>query len=279
MNRILLLFFLPLWLLSFSDCAWYFAEKVPANNVEAFLNSTDKSPKRFVVFLGDSITHAGVSHDYVSDLAQNPSLKRFTMVNEGINSRLTYQILEKLEDTIRLNPEHIFILIGTNDLLASLSEEEFEEYQELWKLKEVPTLATYERNLNKIVSILKKGTQAKLHLISIPPLGENLESIPLQKTIEYRDIMKKTAEEYEVSYLPLNETLIRELRKYPNQDSNTYYKNTPLIYWVIFKRYTFFQSWDSLSDQSGNRFMTDNIHLNARAGKILEEMIQEELLK
>ncbi|TGL64152.1 SGNH/GDSL hydrolase family protein [Leptospira sarikeiensis] len=253
------------------------AYKVPTNNLDSFLKSQDKKAERFVVFLGDSITHGTVSYDYVQSLSEDPRLKHFTFVNEGINSRLTYQILEKVDDTIRLNPEHIFILIGTNDAKSALSEEEYTGYNSLWKLPEVPSITSYEKNLRKIVSSLKENTKAKIHLISLPVLGEVLNSIPLKRSVDYSEIIKKIAEGSNSSYLPLNETLLAELQKHPDRPENIYTRNTVRLYWTIFKHYGFFQSWDQLSEQSNQLFMTDGIHMNSKSGKILEEMIRKDL--
>ncbi|WP_244288447.1 SGNH/GDSL hydrolase family protein [Leptospira dzoumogneensis] len=253
------------------------AYKVPENNLDSFLKSEDRTPKRFVVFLGDSITHGTVSHNYVQSLSEEPNLKKFTFVNEGINSRLTYQILEKLDDTIRLAPEHIFILIGTNDAKASLNEEEYEGYHSLWNLPEVPTISTYEKNLRKIVSLLKAETNAKIHLISIPVLGESLDSTPLKQSITYSNIIRNIAKESNSYYIPLNETLVADLKNRPNRTGNTYSRNIMKMYWIIFKHFGLFQSWDKISDQSDLIFMTDGIHMNSRAGKILEDMIQKDL--
>ncbi|WP_244243565.1 SGNH/GDSL hydrolase family protein [Leptospira andrefontaineae] len=253
------------------------AYKVPKNNIESFLKSENKKSDRPIVFLGDSITHGTVSYDYIRSLSENPKLKNFTFVNEGINSRLTYQILEKVTDTIRLDPEHIFILIGTNDAKSALSEEEYNGYNSLWKLPEVPSIASYEKNLREIVSLLKTKTKAKIHLISIPVLGEGLDSIPLKQSVTYSEIIQKIAKESNSSYLPLNETMLAELNKLPNRPENVYTRNTLKLYWTIFKHYGLFQSWDHISEQSKLVFMTDGIHMNSKAGKILEDMIQKDL--
>ncbi|EIE00947.1 GDSL-like protein [Leptospira licerasiae serovar Varillal str. VAR 010] len=253
------------------------AYKVPENNLDSFLKSEDKTPKRYVVFLGDSITHGTVSYNYVQSLSENPKLKNFTFVNEGINSRLTYQILEKVDDTIRLSPEHIFILIGTNDAKAALNEEEYKGYNSLWNLPEVPNISTYEKNLKVIVALLKAETKAKIHLISIPVLGESLNSIPLKQSIAYSNVIRNIAKESNSYYIPLNETLVADLKNRPDQTEGEYTRNTLKMYWIIFKHFGLFQSWDKISDQSDLIFMTDGIHMNSRAGKILEEMIQKDL--
>lgn len=253
------------------------AYKVPKNNLDSFLHSTDQSSKKFILFLGDSITHGTVSFDYVRALSENSSLQNFTFVNEGINSRLTYQILEKIPDAVRLSPEHVFILIGTNDAKAALNEEEYKSYNKLWNLPEIPNISTYEKNLKKIVLSLQSETHAKIHLISIPVLGEALVSAPLKQSIAYSGIIRKIAKDSGVSYLPFNETLVAELQKEPNHPEKMYAKNTPRLYWTVYKHFGLFQSWDRISEQSGRIFMTDDIHINERAGKILLGLIQKEL--
>ncbi|MEI1279741.1 SGNH/GDSL hydrolase family protein [Leptospira venezuelensis] len=272
---ILTLFFI--YLISSAIYTNFAARKVPKNNLDSFLNSADKSSKKFVLFLGDSITHGTVSFDYVRALSENPSLQKFTFVNEGVNSRLTYQILEKVPNSVSLSPEHIFILIGTNDAKAALNEEEYKGYNKLWNLPEIPNITTYEKNLRKIVHSLKAETHSKIHLISIPVLGEALESSPLKQSIAYSEIIHKIAKESGVSYLPFNEALVAELQKEPNHPEKEYAKNTPRLFWAIYRHFGLFQTWDQISEQSGRIFLTDDIHINERAGNILLEMIQKEL--
>ncbi|MCW7493409.1 SGNH/GDSL hydrolase family protein [Leptospira sp. 2 VSF19] len=270
-NLWVLIFFL------FESCAIFQATKVPSNNLKSALekNSLQK-PK--IVFLGDSITHGRVSYDYVGSISKHPTLKDYHVVNEGINSRLTVQILEQLEDLKVLNPDFVFLLIGTNDLKATLSEEEYKRYASLWNLKEPVTEESFVKNLRTIIQNIKTATKAKLVVFSPPILGEDKNSIPFQRSKRFAELTKEVVTKEKVTYKPLHETLSKGLEDSKLTNKKPYISNTWGMYWTILKYYSTPATWNDLGDSNGYHYLTDAIHLNERGGKILEPMVLEEIL-
>lgn len=275
MKRFLILTIL--FLFSFQSCVVFQATKVPSNNLEKTLaGDSTKSPK--IVFLGDSITHGRVSYDYVESIRNHPNLQNALVVNEGINSRLTVQILEQLDSVIRLQPDFVFILIGTNDLKATLSKEEYDRYASLWKLKDPVTEESFIQNLTLILEKIQKNTKAKIIISSPPLLGEDPNSIPFLRAKRFAELTKAVANKQKVIYLPLHETLSKEITSVPNLPKKAYVQNTWSMYWTILKYYSTTYSWNDLGTSNGYYFLTDGIHLNERGGQILEKMILETFL-
>ncbi|TGN19964.1 SGNH/GDSL hydrolase family protein [Leptospira idonii] len=262
----------------FCGCAFFQATKIPENNIENSLQK-GKPARPVVLFLGDSITHGTVSFNYVNDVKQNHDHDRFNFINEGINSRLTDQIIEQFENIEKLSPDIIFLLIGTNDLKASLNEGEFLSYQKKWGLKENPTESRFQENYKTIVRFLKKNRNSQLVLISIPPLGEALDSIPLQRSMDYSKIIKKIASEEKTGYIPLNETLVNKLKESPEKELKEYKRNPWGMYVSILKYYSTTKSWNDISEDNGYLLLTDGIHLNDVSGKILSSLVTEELIR
>jgi len=62
-----------------------------------------------VVFLGDSITHAGLWDEYFPD---------HVVANRGVSGDQTHHVLMRLDDVVRLRPAKLFLMIGVNDLNA-----------------------------------------------------------------------------------------------------------------------------------------------------------------
>lgn len=262
----------------FSDCALYFATKVPPQNLKFGIEQKKTDPDRkSILFLGDSITHGAVSSNYVDFVRKDPKLSSYLVLNEGINSRLTYQLLPLLEDVVELQPEMIFILIGTNDLISTLGEEQFNQYKKLWKMTERPNRDTYQKNLGQILDTLQKRTKAKIVLISVPPLGEDPNSNPYQVSKDYASIDHKIAEERKISIIPLFEILEKGLSASGRSPRASYTGNYGIMYWAIFQYYTFFRTWDGIADSNGFEFLTDSIHLNDKGGKILSDLIIKEI--
>ncbi|MGV3665080.1 MAG: SGNH/GDSL hydrolase family protein [Leptospira bouyouniensis] len=270
------LVFTILFLFSFQSCVVFQATKVPSNNLQKTLSGdTNKSPK--IVFLGDSITHGRVSYDYVESIRNHPKFQNALVVNEGINSRLTVQILEQLDSVIRFQPDYIFILIGTNDLKATLSKEEYDRYASLWKLKDPVTEDSFIQNLSLILERIQKSTKAKIIVSSPPILGEDPNSIPYLRSKRFAELTKVVATKQKVNYLPLHETLSYELSLHSDLPKKAYVQNIWSMYWTILKYYSTTDSWNDLGTSNGYYFLTDGIHLNERSGQILEKMILETL--
>ncbi|PJZ79606.1 SGNH/GDSL hydrolase family protein [Leptospira meyeri] len=269
-----------IWILLFfvfESCVIFQATKVPANNLKAALETKPKKSSK-IVFLGDSITHGRVSYDYVASIAKHPSLVDYQVINEGINSRLTVQILEQLENLKQLNPDIVFLLIGTNDLKATLSEEEYNRYANLWKLKDPVTEESFVRNLTKIIQTIRKETKAKLVVFSPPVLGEDPNSIPFQRSKRFAELTKEVVTKEKAIYKPLHETLAKGLEESKQSFRKPYLQSTWGMYWTILRYYSTTASWDDLGDSNGYYYLTDAIHLNERGGKILEAMALEEIL-
>ena len=254
------------------------ATKIPDNNAATISLSAIDSSKKIVVFMGDSITHGAVSYDYVRALSLDPDLQNYIFVNEGINSQLVYNLSKKINRVINIKPHYIYILIGTNDLRANLSDEEFKRFDALWKLPVKPTEAWFEDNYKKLIDILKEKTAAHITLISIPPLGENLDSLPFKKAIEYSQLIKNIARLKKVGYIGFNEVLTDQIVTRGKKDISEYKLDKWYMYMAILSKYMFLNDWDNISDDRGLLFLTDNLHLNGRGGKILVSKIKENLI-
>jgi lysophospholipase L1-like esterase len=254
------------------------ATKIPDNNAATISLSAIDSSKKIVVFMGDSITHGAVSYDYVRALSLDPDLQNYIFVNEGINSQLVYNLSKKINRVINIKPHYIYILIGTNDLRANLSDEEFKRFDALWKLPVKPTEAWFEDNYKKLIDILKEKTAAHITLISIPPLGENLDSLPFKKAIEYSQLIKNIARLKKVGYIGFNEVLTDQIVTRGKKDISAYKLDKWYMYMAILSKYMFLNDWDNISDDRGLLFLTDNLHLNGWGGKILVSKIKENLI-
>lgn len=269
-----------LWVLGFlifESCAIFQATKVPSNNLKSALEEkSTKSPK--VVFLGDSITHGRVSYDYVASIAKHPSLVDYQVINEGINSRLTVQILEQLDHLKQLNPDFVFLLIGTNDLKATLSEDEYKRYASLWKLKEPVSEESFLKNLTKIIQTIQRDTKAKLIVFSPPVLGEDPNSIPFQRSKRFAELTKEVVTKENAVYKSLHEALSQGLETSNIETRKPYLQSTWKMYWTILRYYSSTSTWNDLGDSNGYYYLTDAIHLNERGGKILEGLALEEIL-
>ena len=257
---------------------YYQATKIPRNNAGSFVSLKKDSSKKIVVVMGDSITHGAVSYDYVGELTKDKELGSFIFINEGINSQLAYHLLNKADNVVKIKPDEIFILIGSNDCIASLSDLEYQRYNKTWNLPVRPTKEWFAVNLENLIEKLKSRTSAKITLISIPPISEKADSIPFEKSIEYSRCIKDIALKNKVGYIGFNEALVDEIMKHGKRNVAGFDSNRRAMFSAIALHYLLLQSWDNISDNRGLQFLTDNVHLNSVGGHILETKIKEVIL-
>src|SRR5271154_5664091 len=111
-----------------------------------------------VVCFGASLTAGRVSFDYLELLRARPSLAGFRFINHGVDGDLAWNGLQRLNAVISEEPNAISILIGTNDVNATMSERNLLRYKNFNHLPSEPTLTWYECNLEAIVKRLKQET-------------------------------------------------------------------------------------------------------------------------
>jgi lysophospholipase L1-like esterase len=155
------------------------------------------------VCLGDSITRGKVSVDYVRMLNHRTVGRTTTFVNGGVNGDLAINLLARLDAVITLQPAAVTVLIGTNDARAQLSDANARTLIRKKKLTTRPTIQAYTEHLDAIVERLLTETCATVALLSIPVLGQQLNSASVRCSIEFSAIIKQVARTHGVIYLPL----------------------------------------------------------------------------
>lgn len=66
------------------------------------------APKPDVIFLGDSITEAGLFNEFFTSPAK--------IYNRGVSADTSSDIISRLEEVINLKPDTVFLMVGINDL-------------------------------------------------------------------------------------------------------------------------------------------------------------------
>lgn len=250
------------------------ATKYPDNSPKAFLESESSADGKVVVCIGDSITHGRVSFNYVDELSAMYRSKNYSFINAGINTELAYNVRQRLDEIIRCNPDFITILIGTNDVLATLNEKNAARFAKVMNLPVTPDKKGYTENLIEIINRLKQETHAKIAVLSLPPVTEAKAHAGYQRAIEYSAAIKNIARQKNVTYLALNESMVESIQKgTPKENANYKGGENTVMYQAIFSHYILRKSWDNIADDNGFLFLTDNIHLNKRGAGIVVQLI------
>jgi lysophospholipase L1-like esterase len=236
-----------------------------------------------VVCFGASLTAGTVSFNYLDLLGARPSLAGFRFINHGVNGDLAWNGLERLDRVIAERPDFVTILIGTNDVNATMSERNLLRYKAFNHLPTEPTLTWYECNLGTIVKRLKQETRARLALLSLAVIGEDLEHEANRKIVLYNDAIRRVAREENLAYLPLHERMVAYLHEHegdraelpPRLEYRDGLHNTG----NALALHATGLSWDEVSRRNGLLVTTDCLHLNSVGAGMVADLIEAWLLQ
>jgi lysophospholipase L1-like esterase len=231
--------------------------------------------QRHVVCFGDSLTRGQVSADYLTMLESRTTGGHFTFTNAGVNGDLAYNALQRIDPVIEQQPEFVTVLLGTNDANASLSEKNIRMMTRMKKLTTRPTIDWYRENLTAIAKRLTTETSAKVALLSLPVLGQELGSESVLRSAQYSAVVKEIAESCDVTYLPLNETQTAHLRAGGHTPGIAFRDGRALSARAATQHFVLGRSFDSISRRRGLELTTDMIHQNTRGATIIADLIAE----
>ena len=281
MKKIILFFFLTiLSLVIFSGCMLYQINKNPMHPRHYISNK--EYNKKLVVFAGNSITHGRVGYDWVRSLSLNDTSKIY--LNAGMNGDLAWNVNQRIDEIIKCDPDLVFLLIGSNDAMGSLSKDAGEFYIKFKNLPLLPALDWYEKNYDQILQKLLKSTSAKIILITIPWVGEHEDSKIISIIKEHNKVIKKLSLKYELKVLPFFDEMEKLILSKHQQNNSTETipvytrkKNASLSVFGILKYYQLGFSWNEIGDKNNLSATFDFIHLNERSGILLENLVQRSM--
>ncbi len=270
----ILIILIPSFILIFLIILVLQAVMPPHNRPKKYLKKSNKKP--VVMMIGDSITHGRIGTNFVDILSKR--FDNFEFVNAGINGHLTWNVNQRLDEIIACQADHTFILIGTNDANATLSEKDSNNYVKRYRLPQKPDIEWYKDNLLLLVTRLQKETRSKINILSLPTIGEDVESKELKHSVTYSGITKKVSDELNCEYLPLNETMLELLKTKNVVNPYSYDKNDMQMVKAIFNHYALRKSWNKIAHNSGLFYHIDYLHLNDAGADLIVQLITDKLL-
>jgi len=256
--------------------AWLY-RKVSKHIPENYPNSKNRqqidTSKKVLVCFGDSNTHGNVSYNWVNDLSSQ--LTDYQVFNAGINSDLTYTLLRRIDDVIACKPDFITILIGTNDVNSTMGKVMEKRYQDLGRVSKdtSPNFEDFKKNYIEIIRQLKAKTNAKIAVMSLPVMGEDLKHEANQKADKYSEFVKQLAADEQLIYLPVREKQKEFLQKNLQPLKYTFEDTYKLLNFSVISYYLLGKSWDEISAKHGFQLTPDNLHQNSIAGGMIRDLV------
>jgi lysophospholipase L1-like esterase len=237
-------------------------------------------PIETVACVGSSTIASKGTYRWIAELESRPQNGRFRFVNLGVGGDLSFNIVRRLPRVIAIQPDRVIILIGTNDIPASVFPN-FRRIVRLWKgLPDEPTTQRFRDNLSLITRTLRQETGARIALSSLAPVGEDPHSVDAVQSrlndlyAAYNGAIREVSSRERTDYIGFDEAFRDELERSKTAKPFTrfsfpsFYRNY-LVREMILRR-----SFDEISRGNRWEFHIDGIHLNTRGGRILTEAVQ-----
>lgn len=231
--------------------------------------------KKVIVCAGDSITHGVVSANYVDMVETALPADQFQVFNAGINADLTYTLLRRLDAIIALQPDLITVLIGTNDINATLGADNLKQYRSLKRIgpDDNPSFESYQVNYQVIVKRLKTETSARIALLSLPVMSEDLSEDANLRADRYSAFIRNLAETENLTYLPVRERMVDWIQQHPKPVKYPYDAHYPMMTRGILKNQLLGRSWDQVCADVGQDLTYDQLHLNTRGADMIADLV------
>jgi lysophospholipase L1-like esterase len=133
-------------------------------------------------------------------------------------------------------------------------------------------------NLTRIIRYLKEHTGARVALASIPPLGEVLDSRPMELIRTYNTRWMQIARREDVDFLPLFERQASYLASLGQAARRAYNGSTFLTMEFIARALLTAETFERFSQRKGFNMLTDGVHMNHVGSGLIAEVIENYLL-
>jgi len=235
----------------------------------------DRAGSTLVACVGDSITQGSVSADYVAQLRHRLTPAGFEFVNEGVNGNLAWNVGQRLDAVIARRPDVVTLLIGTNDVNATHDEKSQRSYRRSQGLPVPASLPWYRTNVAAILDRLAAETGARVLVLDIPMLGEDLSSQWNLRVDTHNAALREVCAERGVECLPLHDRLASMLPI--DHQPPPYTGDRKPIVRAILSHTVLRRSWDDVSRRNGLTVLTDHLHLNDRAAATVADLVEQAL--
>ena len=251
----------------------------PLGRAQDYLVNPINKDQRLIACIGDSLTHGNIGQSWVDFLRNDFPDDIF--LNEGINGNTAWQILQRLDPILDLMPDIVILMIGSNDAMGSFDKRSGVRYLRNNNLPEVPTFVKYKEHLSELIE--KLNNVPRIVICTIPPLGENKNSLINNHVKKFNNLIKTTADQNNIELLPVSEEIWNDISKRTYPLKSDYNPNAiPImrrIFGGIFHHYLLKKSWNDISEAKGQWILFDQIHLNERGAEIVFRLAKNFILK
>ena len=226
-----------------------------------------------VVCVGDSITEGVGSADWVEMLRERVGEQGVQAVNAGVAGDLAWNVLQRLDTVIQCDPDIVTLMVGTNDVALAPVSSMSRFTLSMKGIRQTPTLEWFTENVSAILRRLRSETHARIAVIEIPMLGEDLDSTTNERVDKYNEALHVIATEHSVKCLPLHDRLVELLL--PGHVPPPYEVKIGLTVKSQLQHHVLRRNWDAVSASNGLSLLTDHTHLGERAARVVADLVAD----
>lgn len=228
---------------------------------------------QLVVCAGDSITRGRSSANWVDIVQRRLAPQGYQLVNAGLDGGLAWNVLQRINDVVRCQPDIVTLQVGTNDINATYNAYWEKTYRRQQHIPQAPTLDWYAQCVDGILTRLQAQTSAHIAVLDVPMIGEDLASDMNRRVDAYNQALRRVAAEHAVECLPLHDRLASLLPQGHHPPPYTG-RVGPMIR-ASMRHNILRGSWDRISAANGLAVLTDHVHLNDRAAAVAAALVSE----
>ena len=222
---------------------------------------------------GDSITRGQSSANWVDILHHRFAADGYQFVNAGIDGDSAWNVLQRIDDVVRCQPDAVTLQVGSNDVAATSGTWQEKMYWRQQRIPQTPTLGCYTDCVDAILTRLQSQTSARIAVLDIPMIGEDLSSDMNRQVDSYNQALRRVAVAHAAEYLPLHDRLASLLLSAHNPPP---YRGRfgPMIR-ASLSHNILHRSWNQISAANGLIALIDHVHLNDRAAMLTADLVAD----
>jgi lysophospholipase L1-like esterase len=226
-----------------------------------------------IAFLGASLIEGSISAPLPARVVARLGRDGIDVLNAGVNGDLAWNVAQRAPAAVAWKPDAMFIVAGSNDVLASLTEGRARRYRRWKKLPQAPDAQFFRDSLNALFDAVR--AVPRVIVGTIPPLGEDLDSIACVRVRTTNEVIARAASERGWTVADLYTTIAARLgpggRPLPGRDH--------LVISAALQRLILRRSYEAIARTHGFRALSDGIHLTEGSADAVADVIVSAMRK
>jgi len=226
-----------------------------------------------IAFLGASLIEGSISAPLPPRVVARLGRDDIQVLNAGVNGDLAWNVARRASAVVAWKPDVLFIMAGSNDVLASLTEGRARRYRRWKKLPQTPD-AQFFRDSFKTLSDAVHAVP-RVIVGTLPPLGEDLESDACARVRTANEEIAHAASKRSWTVADIYTVIAARVgsggRPLPNRDH--------LVVSAALQRHILRRSYESIARTHGFRALSDGIHLTESSGDAAADVIVSAMRK